>query len=1505
MSSSDLVFHLLDLNAHDQRIENETEETREVVYESGNEEDDGDDEFVENRAARRRAAGASNNFAKQREFVIHMFGETADGQTVRADVVGFRPWFYLRLPEERTNEAIESIKQYMAAHRIPIGSVNFKKERYESFFGFTARTKFPFLYMDFPSQAMWRDARALFLNDKSMPMTKVPLRGPYKAGQCPEVFEANIDPMLRFLHVQNLQPCGWVVIEDGMEAVEDEDGVFVVTCDYRAVVPCKSPPRATAPFLIASWDIECYSLTGDFPVAKANGNWKKVAKALMDGCAAGGEGGELTIGLRANGILMDLVASSAVKLVKGGGPKGVRGFTTFINGPGFVSALEDVNMKSEEQVVTFCKKFLAGYIEPSGDPVIQIGVSLTRDCKVLDRHLFVWPSCAPCEGITLHTYADEKAMIRGFFSWIVGKNPDILIGYNVFGFDEKYLWERAEELGCCGESSDVHGLNRLKDLGSCVKLEEKFLSSSALGDNFMYIWSTQGRLQVDLYHYIRRNANLPSYKLDEVTKNYMSGKLKSYRVEGADLYLELGGAIKDIRAGRAICLLDGIGESITDKLVISEVCGGSGGSTVRVPCPDDPETVKELADAQKWVVVKDDVSPQDIFRLHRGSAEDRAIVGRYCIQDCDLVIELYKKLEVFNNAMSMANVCSTPISYIFVRGQGIKAESLIFKACRERGILIPVLPAPRQKGDPGEEDSYEGAIVLDPVPGFYHQSPIGVADFASLYPSTIESENISHDSLVWVKDYTYDGDLIGVAFGCDDFADCEGYGYTDIEFDIWRPDPADTRKHPVKIKMGRRVCRYAQPLDGSKSTLPEIIRSLLAARKAKRKEAEKETDPERAALLDAEQLAYKLTGNSLYGQLGSGTFKVRLQHLAASTTAYGRKQIMFAKAVIERFYTGDRDKRCDMKCEAKVVYGDSVTGDTPLLIADSPWSMPRFETIERLGHYKGWGSWRGSKESQVPEEPLYVWTEKGWTQIKYIMRHKLAPEKRLYRVTTRGGYVDVTSDHSLLLPDGTEVKPTEVCVGTKLLHSQYKCPPEWLDTVCAPMDGRDGCDEYKVRAAKEWLRNLNEGVEEITEKDTEITSILKLEHPGPDTYVYDLETENHHFAVGPGALVVHNTDSLFVEFNPRNTETGERLTGREGRQACIDLTAEAGHLVTQALKPPHDFEFDKIFDPMLMFSKKRYAGLMFENNADDYVHKYMGIALKRRDNAPIVKTIFGGAMKKLLLEKDVVGATGLVKQLCDELVAGKVSLNQLTITKSLRADYADPTRIAHKVLADRIAVRDPGNAPASGDRIGFVYIRPKPGQEDAKLQGDRIETPGYVREKGLVADYKFYIEHQIQNPVSQMFGILLEDMPGFDCRVMAGSPEDPDKRIAWRESVAADLLFREALRKCGSNEKRQFVSTFFGGAGTVKTVTASKGTNSAGIVVRTAVVGGGGGGSGSGSSSSPVKKQVQSSISNYILDSMIVGSLTKKEKEAKRKREKEKQKEEQKVVGGETNDAKK
>jgi len=1278
--SNDLIFHLLDLQSRDMRIESEQEDVRELAYESHS---DDDDEIQTKRRTKKPAS-----FSQQREFVIHLFGATETGVPLRCDVTGFRPTLYLRLPEDRPAAAIDVIKQYLNGQHIPMGQLTLRRITKKIFYGFTAQTPYPFLQIDVPSLSLFRTLRGLFLDENLNPATRRPLDGVLR-GKTIEVFEANIDPMLRFLHGQNISPCGWVCIKDGKQSMSDDtdkqqtEGI-VVECHYDQVTPTKGP-RVSAPFLTASWDIECFSMTGDFPVPKRT--WSKASKDLLKLAQNGEHAVQLIVSsLSAGQNPVETLPAGMTPIYcrLGGSQVTLEAITKKL------AAVQDeigyllTHSRDQEQLEAILQKALHTTVHLVGDPVIQIGTTLTRGqqsaAESTEKHLFVFPDCAPIPGIHVHAYPTEKAMILAWFDWMIRMNPDILIGYNVFGFDESYLWARAEELRLIQSNSPIHMFNRLFELAGEMKLEEKFLSSSAMGDNRMYIWTVHGRLQIDMFHYIKRNHVLPSYKLDEVTKHFMSGILKRQEYDPAtgELILEVGGAVKDVRKGRSIMLLDETGETVSEKLVVQSI----DGSVIRFTCSLDEDALAEMQDATKWVIVKDDVSPQDIFRLHRGSAEDRAVVGTYCLQDCDLVVDLYRKLETFNNSMSMANVCTVPVSYIFTRGQGIKIESLIFKFCQERGIVIPVLPVPSAVE---AEDSFEGAIVLDPEPGFYSTSPIGVCDFASLYPSTIVSENISHDSLLWIKDFTNDGALICHKWGSEVYDECDGYAYTDIEFDIIRPDPSDERKHKRKVKCGRRICRYAQPLDGSKSTLPQITNWLLTARSVKKKEMKAEKDPERYALLDAEQLAYKLTGNSLYGQLGSGTFKIRLQALAASVTAYGRKQILFAKAAIEQFYGPGANLP---NCNAKIVYGD--------------------------------------------------------------------------------------------------------------------------------------------------------------------------------------------------------TDSIFVEFNPRNPETGERLEGREARVATIEMTDEAGHFITKTLAAPHDFEFDKAFDPLLMFSKKRYAGNMYEANPDDYVHKYMGIALKRRDNAPIVKTIFGGAMKMLLDKRDVSGAFQFVKDKCLELVDGKVNLGQLTVTKSLRADYADPGRIAHKALADRITKRDPGNAPAAGDRIGYVYIRPLAGQEASKLQGDRIETPLYIKEHQLVPDYRHYIEHQLQNPISQAFALLLESIPGFKREMVKGCPtaaEDLDRYLGFREARAAELLFSDCLKRFETASKRSAMATMFGGNAIITPMTRSKTAVIAAPVASATVP--------KAAPSAAPKVAVQSSISNYLLDSFLVSNIRKKERQAKKKKLEEKAEEKQ------------
>ena len=79
----------------------------------------------------------------------------------------------------------------------------------------------------------------------------------------------------------------------------------------------------------------------------------------------------------------------------------------------------------------------------------------------------------------------------------------------------------------------------------------------------------------------------------------------------------------------------------------------------------------------------------------------------------------------------IASICSVPIDFIVMRGQGIKLLSFIAKKCRENNTLMPVIEKAVNDG------SYEGAIVLPPKTGFYTDIPVAVVDYASLYPSSM------------------------------------------------------------------------------------------------------------------------------------------------------------------------------------------------------------------------------------------------------------------------------------------------------------------------------------------------------------------------------------------------------------------------------------------------------------------------------------------------------------------------------------------------------------------------------------------------------------------------------------------------------------------------------------------------------------------------------------------------------------------------------------------------
>jgi hypothetical protein len=893
---------------------------------------------------------------------------------------------------------------------------------------------------------------------------------------------------------------------------------------------------------------------------------------------------------------------------------------------------------------------------------------------------------------------------------------------------------------------------------------------------------------------------------------------------------------------------------------------------------------------------------------------------------------------VLTGYVEMSSICSVPISFLVFRGQGIKLTSYVAKKCRAKDTLMPDL----EKS--GGNEGYEGAIVLPPKCSMYMDNPVACVDYASLYPSSMISQNFSHDSKVWTREYDLEGNLLKErGEKCTDpkdprhgkykYDELPGYQYIDIEFDTFRYVRKTPTSAAVKTKCGKMVCRWAQFPESKKGIMPSILEELLKARSDTRKKAKTEPDPFMQNVLDKRQLGYKVTANSLYGQCGAKTSSFYEKDVAASTTATGRMMITYARRIIEEVYGNyvyDTESHGPVLTKAEYVYGDSVASYTPVYVK-APNGTLDICTIESLAEKYGTeGGWDGSdskneiqnrkilkrnddgggvskggwakceepgkqtKEFCEMREGVETWTEKGWTRLHRVIRHALASHKKMVRVLTHTGLVDVTDDHSLLREDGTEISPKEVNVGDSLLHAplpkitetcsvtenearimgfffgdgscgRYECPSgkkhswalnnasmeriEYYLTLCREvypqhewtfMDTLESSGVYKISPRNssygsiatfvEMYRNKmyfgnakvipseimhsnkrvrrafwdglydadgdkdERGYCRIDQKNQISAShiawiaqslgyktsinirsdkpniyrvtmtigkqrcppnqIKKMHEIDYEGYVYDLTTENHHFAAGIGNLIVHNTDSVFFTFNLEDPKTGEKVRGTKALEMTIEIAQDAAALCTRFLKPPMELSYEKTLMPFILLKKKRYVGMLYETDPKKGKLKYMGLSIKRRDSCDYLKDVYGGILNILMKENDIMKSVEFLNRCLEELVAGRVPMDKLTITRALSSYYKNPQTIAHRVLADRIGKRDPGNKPKPGDRLKFVFFE----NANAKLQGEKIELPEYIVDNGLKIDYAHYITRQLMKPLQQLYGLGLEQI---------------------------------------------------------------------------------------------------------------------------------------------------
>jgi DNA polymerase elongation subunit (family B) len=1354
-------------------------------------------------------------------FHIQMFGINEQGESCSILVNDYKPFFYVKIGNDWNYSKCLEFKEYIKREARVRDEIEFEIVDHKKLYGFSAGKKHKFIKFQFNNSVSMNNAKRMWCKFSS-------INNITYSNLDTEIYESSIPPLLRYFHIENISPSGWVQISKKYLIQNEKDTrcTYEYVCGKSGVKPI-SEKETIVPFKICSFDIEASSSHGDFPVpiksykrlamqiVELHGKHRadiKKTKALLERCvqtAFGNdnfEGIDKVYAIEGSKTTKQIIKQNYKKLLEyefkdvdievkniitissmfARGMKDnafdnendndydVNNYNSKKDSINIIQILNSDKHTREDKINYLDLALTSHYPKLEGDKVTFIGstfmkygekVPYLNNCLVID-------SCDPVENVEIDSVTNETDLLLKWAQLIRDEDPDIIIGYNIFGFDYEFMFRRAQECNCEREFLE---LSRKNDK-VCGKLKDGIMEIEntrvvlASGEYNLRYYDITGRLQIDMYTYFRRDYNLSSYKLDDVAAEFISDSIHKMEVKTDE---ETG------KEETKLYTKNISGLNVNDYIHI-EICSFTtdyyaNGAKFRVEKIEKDENENTniitiqgnhiLEGKIKWTMAKDDVTPQDIFRLTRGTSSDRAIVAKYCIQDCNLVHHLMNKIDVLTGYIEMSSICSVPMSFLVFRGQGIKLTSYVAKKCREKDTLMPDLDKQ------GENEGYEGAIVLPPKCSMYMDNPVACVDYSSLYPSSMISQNYSHDSKVWTKEYNKDGTLKMETGDKDEngnyiYDNLEEYQYIDIEFDTFSKEG--------KIKTGKKVCRWAQLPNNEKSIMPAILEELLKARSATKKLMKKETDPFMENILDKRQLGYKVTANSLYGQCGARTSTFYEKDVAASTTATGRMMIMYAKGMIEEIYGNaecNTEKYGPVLTKAEYVYGDSVASYTPVYIrVNGETEICSIEEVAKYGNNE-WKKYGESKECiDLRNKDISTWSDKGWTQLELIIRHKLSIYKRMYRVQTPSGLVDVTSDHSLLNENGESIKPSDCKVGvTKLLHKRL--PKEQMkkyDSMEAngmhSIYSKDhvkiakyvcqmNSENYSIKSSGDLLKLITvEG--ETFESDDTIIGIQEVNYSKSE-YVYDLTTENHHFAAGIGNMVVHNTDSVFFTFNLEDPKTNEPIRGKKALEITIEIAQEAADVCTKWLKPPMNLEYEKTLMPFILLSKKRYVGMLYEDDPEKGKLKYMGLSLKRRDSCDYLKDTYGEILNILMKESDTrnvdLSIEYLNKCLAD-LIEGNVPMDKLAITRALRSEYKNPNQIAHRVLADRITQRDPGNAPKPGDRMKYVFIET---QKQKALLGDRVETPEYIKENKLKIDYTYYVTNQLMKPLQQLYGLAL------------------------------------------------------------------------------------------------------------------------------------------------------
>jgi DNA polymerase elongation subunit (family B) len=1198
------------------------------------------------------------------EHQVSVFGKTEAGKSVCVSF-NFNPYLFVRIPDDRPGTQREILRKI--EERCPGCVVSATLEHKKDMWGYSHGETFPFLRIESKALAHRKQIesflrRIMYLNCKS-------------AKWQPRVYEANLDPCLAFMHRSGISSTGWLDTGDECRRCNLNRVDIDLWCvKWETLRPVDRDD--VAPFVLASFDIECNSSTGKFP---------------------------------------------------------------------------DPHVQD--------------------DACFQIGVTLCevgKEDEPFDKTCFCYKKTSGLEGTHVHSFDTEREMLEAFGEYLHEKSIDIMYGWNIFGFDLEYIITRAMIVKC---SPSFFCLGRIKDRPS--KLVYKTLSSSALGDNNLKLVPMPGRFIFDMFHETKKNYKLDSYSLNAVSKKFLGDQkidmppkemFKRFREGDADKLAEVA----------EYCVKD----TLLPHLLLKKMCTLLNmlemAKATYVPLQYLVERGQQIKVFSQLCKKADQLGFR-VPTLKYGSVADEGYVGATVLEAQTgayyTPITALDFASLYPSIMMAHNLCYSTLVMDAKYGhlEGVEYEE--FQVGEKKYKFVQNVPSVLPN-------------ILNELKAFRKKAKKDMANATGFMKDVYNGKQLAF-KISMNSMYGFTGASKGMLPCMAIASTTTSKGRSMIE---------ETKNYVEKNFPGA-IVRYG---DSVTPDTPLLIRKGGVLQTCRIDSLVKEytvrDDGKEIAHIDAE----------VWTEDGF----TRIEQIVRHKTVKNIHRVLTHTGVVD--VTEDHSL---LLCDKNIIKPSEVSIGMELLHGDCVSAFHERDcdiTVEEakvMGFFFGDGSCGAY-------HPKYTWALNN-SNLNYLEEMKRCcpfPTKiydtmkssGVYKLNACGNVKEISQKYRRLFYNDHKEK----IVPAVILNAPHDIVRSFVDGYyMADGDKGDNNTRMDIKGKEGSMgmfilgRRLGYKVSINTRLDKtdvfrqtwtlqkqrkNVSAIKKIELLEEEScdYVYDLTTESHHFHVGPGDLVVHNTDSVMVEF-----DVGDRK-GIEAVEYSWELGERAAEECTALFKKPNDLELEKVYCPYFLYSKKRYAAKLWEKGKSGQVEfKYIdvkGLQLVRRDNTPHVRRVLKEVLDCILASSDPKPAIDLARERAMELLTGDVSNEELILSQSLADSYKNPN-LAHVQVRNKIRDRAPGSEPQSGDRVPYILTK----TDDPKAKAyEKAEDPKYVEEHGVPVDYHYYFMNKFLNPVCDLVEPLVKDPKQEIFGEIIERHKPPKKKRAPKQKTTITSLFK-------------------------------------------------------------------------------------------------------------------